>query len=171
MKSASLPGVLVAVAPISTEVHSDVLCDDEIQRAESFVSRRRRAEFLTARWVARSILADALSVEPRSLPPLLGPVPLRVGDHHVGLSHSNGLVAAAVSAEGRIALDIESEGPHMTRLAHRFAGASPGASAREATRAWTRWEALRKLQESPRTVVTWRLLGASGAHAVAVATT
>ena len=169
MKIAIHDGSLVAVAPVMNDVAPGVLSGREIERARSFASSCRRSEFLTARWLTRRVLAEVLAVDPRSLPALLGPLPLVVDDHYVCLSHSNGMVAVAVRPGGRVAVDIESEGVHMPRLAHRFAGAAPEASTREATQVWARWEACRKLEELAGRVTSWHLTGAQRSHALAVA--
>ncbi len=109
--------------PAARAATEAVLSPSERERADRFRVASARAEFVTGRWLVRSLLgrwlgqpaaAVALRVDERGRPGSG-----TAGTPDFSLAHAAGCVAAAFVREGRIGIDVEPEssGTHALELA------------------------------------------------------
>ena len=139
-----------AVAPRAAEDErfASSRSNEEEAVAASISFRRGADEYVVSRWLAREVAGRLLGLEPGDVPLRAprGAAPKLEASASVSLSHSNGLVVAAATRMGRVAVDVESEGPHLLATCRRFVPTpEPVVSVPEAAIAWVRWEAARKL--------------------------
>lgn len=88
-----------------------ILSEDERARRDRFLFPKLRRDFVTTRWLVRSILSERLSVPARELRfrtnaygrPFLVAYP----DLSFNISHTEGLIALAVAQRGAIGMDVE----------------------------------------------------------------
>ena len=92
----------------------DVLDDAERARAARFAFARNRVEYVAAHALARRLLSEVTGAAPDAFRYLAGPkgkpaalVGGRPAGVHFNLSHTNGMVAIAVSPGGELGLDTE----------------------------------------------------------------
>jgi 4'-phosphopantetheinyl transferase len=137
-----------------------MLSDEEIHRSECFHFPVLQRRFAAGRGALRAILAGYLSMEPERLKfactaygkPFLVNSPANI---QFNLSHSGGLMVAAVCLDWSIGVDIEKEDLriHPLEIAERYfcdrereeiAKADPGASLQVFFQLWTAKEAVLK---------------------------
>lgn len=143
------------------EWEREVLSEDERRRAARFSGAVQRQRFITARSILRHLLGDRLSLEPSGLVFAYGPFGkprLATPGHtelHFNISHADRWALIAISAQGRIGVDIERYQdipewedmalacfPHEER--RRLLAVPPGDRANAFVRAWTQREAVLK---------------------------
>lgn len=102
-----------ATDPALCSEYLSLLTPDELTRYHRFLFAKDRHQFLVARTLCRCALSHYASVEPAAWrfeqnvygkPHIAGPAGISLS---FNVSHSRGLVACAVAAEGRIGLDVE----------------------------------------------------------------
>lgn len=114
--------------PATATLGPERLAADERRRAVGLRVEAARRTYVAGRTLLRAVLAELLATEP-------GRLAFAVGEHgrprlaspegtglDFNLSHSHGLIAAAVCRGGRVGLDLERlrEVPSAERLARRF---------------------------------------------------
>ncbi|HOS83641.1 MAG TPA: 4'-phosphopantetheinyl transferase superfamily protein [Bacteroidales bacterium] len=108
----------LAVIPILSEItaaHLSVLSTHEMQNMHEITSPSRRAEFVTARVLLHTIMGhqyEPIQYEPSGKPFMTS--------HSVSISHTKQFVAAVVSKNISVAVDIEMYRPTIQRIASRF---------------------------------------------------
>jgi len=141
------------------------LSNDERRRYASFIREQRRLEFLASRLLLRLAISQHLRIAADTIEVSVeadAPARLTLNDSTVAvpffsLSHSNGIVACAISPDHALGLDIETYNPQHDPLAFSLATFSPAEHAwllaqNEANRTaafyqlWNSKEALYKLQ-------------------------
>ena len=103
--------VLLGWSPVTAGLKTDILSEQDAYLVNGFQNERRRNEFLTARHLFRFLAenadwpVDEISLEKEDL----GKPYVNFGDVRgfVSMSHSNDLVACAISRTRDIGLDIE----------------------------------------------------------------
>jgi 4'-phosphopantetheinyl transferase len=131
------------------------LSEDERHFAEGIASRPRRTSFLAARLLLRELLAQRLGCPPAAVPVIRqadGRPRLGSGGIELSLSHPDGWIAVALSADCPVGVDAEPIRP-LVDMAEvvtvffppaaraEFAAASPQRQATVFFRWWTRIEA------------------------------
>ncbi len=136
-----------------------VLSPDELDRAASFMFARDRSRYVVARGLLRTLLGERLGIDPDR-------VAFAYGEHgkprlaedtglRFNLSHSNGLVALALSEGREVGVDVEAKRDELftTGIARRYlpAPTADEIECRTGTertaeffRAWVRQEAYAK---------------------------
>jgi 4'-phosphopantetheinyl transferase len=145
----------------------ELLCHEELERAQRIVRTGARALWTRSRGLLRALLGRYLECDPRELRFELGPhgKPKLAGngradlDLRFNLSHSGPLVLVAVSADHEVGVDVEhrrargGDGAHELALAARIFGMAEaqrlgeldrGRRAGELLRAWALHEATLK---------------------------
>ena len=106
-----------------------LLSPDERARQTRYARPRDRRQYLLARVLARTLLSHYLDVPPEALrfgaTPYGKPVLLREGggsDLHFNLTHSQGVIACAVSRSHEVGIDVEDAGRKLgfLDLAERY---------------------------------------------------
>lgn len=138
------------------------LSEDERRFAESIASRPRRTSFLAARFLLRELLAPRLRCHPAAVPVIRqadGRPRLECGGIELSLSHPDGWIAVALSADCAVGVDAEPVRP-LAGMAEvvseffppaaraEFAAASPDGQPSVFFRWWTRIEAAVKASGS-----------------------
>lgn len=106
--------------------YRDMLNDEETGRHQRFIFTRHRHQFLVARALVRSALGKYLGMAPAAVaftrnghgkPLLAGDVPLQFN-----LTHTNGLIALAVTRQDTVGIDVEylSRQADIVNLAQRY---------------------------------------------------
>ena len=119
--------VCLRVSDLALGRFREMLCEEELVRAERFRFPFLRRRFVAGRGALRAILAEYLSVEPQKLtfsysaygkPSLLN----TSGNIQFNVSHSNDLMVAAICREWPIGVDIEKEEPrfHAMDIAAKY---------------------------------------------------
>ena len=98
---------LAAPQPSHGEEAMTLLSDEEHERRTAFLHPGARAQFLTGRWLLRKVVGYLAGIPARALAVRLGDRgAILVDDWHVNLSHTDGLVALAVS-DTPVGVDVE----------------------------------------------------------------
>jgi 4'-phosphopantetheinyl transferase len=161
--------IVVAIArphPIATGAHarelSSCLDAEEKARHGAFRFARDQQVYLAAHGLMRAMLSECTGVPPRALsigkdrwgrPELLGPA--KAGEVHFSLSHTQGLVACAVSRWAEVGIDVEATaradldvlsfaGVFTAEERRRMESIPPSARAKEFFSSWTLKEAYSK---------------------------
>lgn len=115
------PSVGAAVATVADEA---ALSADERSRRDAFARADRRLAFALGRTAARHLLADALGLDPATVPLAVGAdgAPL-VRGRHVSIAHTGrgpAVVAVAAVSHGPVGVDVEAVGPRRADLWRRI---------------------------------------------------
>ncbi len=107
------------------EFYNSLLAEEELRRAESIGSVRRRQEFICGRGGLRLLLGCYLGRSPRELPITLtasGKPVLADSPWQFNLSHSHNLVLCAIAQRCPVGVDVEyRQRPcAMARILHRY---------------------------------------------------
>ena len=149
-----------AAAPVdSAPAAESLLSRSELKKYKSFPVEKRRKDWLAGRWVAKSLVLEALGrkdafsmmeimSDDDGQPFILYPA-LKPGAYSISLTHSGGMAAAAVDPSGRpIGVDlekIEERHPSWSPVAFHKDELKGEADASTMTRLWTVKEAVLKL--------------------------
>ncbi len=140
---------------------AELLCEQELARAERIVSPERAQLWRRSRGLLRELLGRYLRREPRSLRFALGeygkPALIPDGDDRVSFntSHSGSIALYAFTGAGEIGVDVEAARRTIDEVAvarrtlgcataERLEGLDPDTRRREFLRAWARHEAALK---------------------------
>ena len=99
-----------------------LLTDDEHERAARFAHEGDRVRFVLGRALTRTMLSACAPIAPRDWPividehghPALGALPDAAPDLRFNLSHTEGLVACAVTVGREVGVDVEHVGRPLT---------------------------------------------------------
>ncbi|HEX4837184.1 MAG TPA: 4'-phosphopantetheinyl transferase superfamily protein [Solirubrobacteraceae bacterium] len=152
--------VWVADLDAIAEEPSDLLSDEEKERARRFVRERDRQRWARARGLLRILLGQYLHSDPGALRLATGArgKPELLGDTQelcFNLAHSAGLALYALTSGQAVGVDVEAAGRRIDALAvaerafgsaaaRRLGNLDPGTREREFLRAWVKHEAALK---------------------------
>jgi 4'-phosphopantetheinyl transferase len=111
------------------DAYRQLLTDEEVRRGQRFLRSADEQRFVIGRALARTMLSAIAPIKPRDWRfvidehgrPVLADVPASAGDLRFNLTHTDGLIACAVTTGSEVGVDVENIHRTLTHdIAERF---------------------------------------------------